>query len=161
MPDLNSEFLFELRIPQKADRMIDLGQTPLSRLMFSVAESGSVVGPKVNGSIIPLSGGDWTRARSDMSLTLDVRICLQTLDKANILMTYQGVMAANSRDDFWYMINADKKDDPKGAMQRYYYRIAAFFETGDERYAWMNHILAVGCGRLAENQVIYEVFQIT
>ena len=161
MPDLISEFLFELRIPQKKDAMIDMGQTPLSELMFSVADSGSFAGPKIKGSVIPLSGGDWTRARSDMSLTLDVRICLQTHDKANILMTYQGVMAANSRDDFWYMVNADKKDDPKGAMERYYYRIAAFFETGDQRYAWMNRILAVGSGRLADNQAIYEVFQIT
>lgn len=160
MPNLNSEFLFDLRIPQKKDAMIDMGQTPLSALMFSVAESGSVVGPKIKGIVVPLSGGDWTRARLDMSLTLDVRICLRTHDNANILMTYQGVMAAGTRDDFWYMVNAEKKDDPKGAMERYYYRIAAFFETGDERYAWMNRILAVGCGRLAENQAIYEVFDI-
>jgi len=46
LPDLNSEFLFELRIPQKKDAMIDMGQTPLSELMFSVADSGSFAGPK-------------------------------------------------------------------------------------------------------------------
>ncbi len=159
MPDLNTEFLFELRIPQKASDIVNMGTTPLSMLMYSVAESGSFVGPKLTGEVIPLSGGDWTRVRTDMSILIDVRICLKTQDGANILMTYKGVMAANTPADFPYMIDATKKDDPAGAS-RYYYRTLIEFETGDERYAWLNHKLAVGSGRLGDDQAIYEVFAI-
>jgi hypothetical protein len=160
MFELKSKFLFELRIPQKQEEMVDIGQTPVSRLMYSVADSGTFAGPKLKGIVIPRSGGDWTRVRTDRSITLDVRICLQTRHGEVILMTYQGLMAANSPQNFRYMIDPTKKDDPKGAQRRFYYRIAAFFETSAERLAWLNRTLAVGTGRLAENQAIYEVFAI-
>ena len=160
MPGLNTEFLFELRIPQKAGDMINMGQTPLSHLMYSVAEGGTFAGPKLKGEVIALSGGDWTRVRTDMSITIDVRICLKTNDGANILMTYQGLLWANSPEDFGYMIDATKKDDPDGA-KRYYYRIVAQFETGAENYNWLNHAVAVGSGRLGDNTAIYEVFAVT
>jgi hypothetical protein len=160
MPSLQNEFLFELRIPQKQSDMVDMGQTPLSRLMYSVAEGGSFVGPKLKGEVIALSGGDWSRVRSDMSVSIDVRICLKTNDGANILMTYQGLLFANSLEDFAYMIDFTKKDDPEGA-KRYYYRIVAQFETGDERYTWLNHMVAVGSGRSGDNAAIYEVFAVT
>lgn len=160
MSGLNSDFLFELRIPQRMSDIVDMGQTPTSRLMYSVAEKGSVEGPKIKGQVIPLSGGDWSRLRADMSITIEVRICLKTHDGANILMTYHGILAANSPEDFQYMIDATKNDDPQGALDRFYYRIFAFFETGDERYAWLNRTLAAGIGRLAEDQAIYDIYAI-
>jgi hypothetical protein len=160
MADLKTEFLFELRIPQKQEDIVDMGQTPVSRLLYSVAESGSFEGPKLKGKVIPLSGGDWSRVRADMSIAIDVRICLKTQDGANILMTYRGVLAANSLENFQYMIDSTKKDDPKAASERYYYRTLISFETGDERYAWLNRTVAVGSGRLGDNQVIYEVFAV-
>jgi hypothetical protein len=160
MTELKTEFLFELRIPQKQEDIVDMGQTPTSGLLYAVAQSGNFEGPKLKGKVIPLSGGDWSRVRADMSIAIDVRICLRTHDGANILMTYHGVLAADSLEDFQYMIDFAKKDDPKAAKERYYYRTLMSFETGDEHYAWLNRILAVGIGRLGDNQVIYEVFAI-
>jgi len=160
MADLKSEFLFELRIPQRLSDIVDMGQTPVSRLLYSVAQSGSFEGPRLKGVVLPLSGGDWSRVRADMSIAIDVRICLQTEDKANILMTYTGLLAANTPADFAYMIDATKPDDPAGAATRYYYRVACAFETGSGEYAWLNHTIAVGSGRLGDDQVIYDVFKI-
>src|SRR5262252_7556623 len=43
----------------------------------------------------------------------------------------------------------------------YYFRVAPMFETGAERYAWLNKILAVGVGeRLPPNKVRYDIFEI-
>ena len=43
----------------------------------------------------------------------------------------------------------------------YYFRVAPMFETGAERYAWLNNILAVGVGeRLPPNMVRYSIFEI-
>jgi hypothetical protein len=43
----------------------------------------------------------------------------------------------------------------------YYFRVAPVFETGAERYAWLNKILAVGVGeRLPPNMVRYSIFEI-
>jgi hypothetical protein len=159
-PALQSEFLFEMRLPQKAEMILDMGQTPLSRLVYSVAETGSIVGPKIKGEVVNLSGGDWTRIRADMSIALDVRLVLKTDDGALIYMTYQGLMVAKDQADFLYMIDARKPDDPEGAKTRFYYRIICSFETGDQRYAWLNHQYAVGSGRLGDEQAIYEIFSI-
>jgi hypothetical protein len=43
----------------------------------------------------------------------------------------------------------------------YYFRVAPVFETGAERYAWLNKILAVGVGeRLPPNIARYSIFEI-
>ena len=35
-----------------------------------------------------------------------------------------------------------------------------FFETGAERYLWLNHIVSVGIGERRSNGADYEIFQI-
>lgn len=44
---------------------------------------------------------------------------------------------------------------------RYYFRINPLFETGDERYAWLNRVVAVGKGRTEDGGVRYEIFEVT
>ena len=160
MAELTSEFLFELRLAQPTDGVYEMGQTPNSRLRYSLASSGSFAGPKLNGIVLPNSGADWARVRGDMSISLDVRLCLQTEDKANIYLTYTGIMAAGNQTDLMYMVDSTKPDDPVGAESRYYFRSAMWFETGDGRYAWLNHLVAVGKGRLGDDSAIYDVFAI-
>jgi hypothetical protein len=83
-------------------------------------------------------GGDWVLARPDGSLLLDVRLVLETDDGAAIYMTYRGVA----------------KD---GAA---WIRTAPQFETGDERYAWLNSVQAVATGQSGGTSVTYEVYQL-
>ena len=42
----------------------------------------------------------------------------------------------------------------------YYFRIAPFFETGAQKYDWLNRILAIGTGRRLASGPVYEVHQI-
>ena len=42
----------------------------------------------------------------------------------------------------------------------YYFRTAPTFRTGDERYFWLNKILAVGIGRFTRNGLGYRIYQI-
>ena len=42
----------------------------------------------------------------------------------------------------------------------YYFRTAIFFETGSERYAWMNKILAIGSGYREPAGPRYQVFEV-
>lgn len=65
--------------------------------------------------------------RPDGSGKLDVRAQLRTDDGALILMTYFGI--ALPQQDGTFSI-----------------RTAPLFETGDPRYAWLNHVQAVGIG---------------
>ena len=154
---LQTEFLFEVRIPLAPP--MDLGPAaPDGHRMIFMAASGSFEGPRMRGEVIPMSGGDWSRIRADGSGALDVRLSLCTDDGAIILMTYLGRMVA-SPDDFGYALDFAKPDDREGAS-RYYFRTIPLFETGDERYAWMNHIVSVGKGRTGDGGVIYEVFAV-
>ena len=42
----------------------------------------------------------------------------------------------------------------------YYFRTAPTFETGSEKYAWINAIQAVGIGQITEGGVSYEIHEI-
>lgn len=157
MSELRTEFLFEIKIPLQPP--MDLGSTPDGRRMIFMVRSGTFKGPKLGGTVVPMSGGDWSRVRADGSVAIDVRLTLKTHDGALILMTYGGRLVV-SKDDFAYALDFTKSDDPKGAQERYYFRTNPVFETGDERYAWLNGIIAVGKGRTGDGGVIYEVFEV-
>ncbi len=42
----------------------------------------------------------------------------------------------------------------------YYFRTAPFYETGSEKYGWLNGIVAIGVGRMARNWVGYSVYAV-
>jgi hypothetical protein len=42
----------------------------------------------------------------------------------------------------------------------YYIRIAPVFETADPRYAWLNGVLAVGCGHRTAGGIRHSIFAI-
>ena len=45
-------------------------------------------------------------------------------------------------------------------LSEYYLRTAPFFETGAERYGWLNTIVAVGVGQRIPNGATYDVFEV-
>lgn len=153
---VDTELLFEIRIPLAAP--IDVGPGPEGHRIVYLADSGKFAGPRLAGIVLPLSGGDYVRRRSDGVAVVDVRLCLRTDDGATIVMTYQGRLHAESQHR-QYALDFAKPDDVAGA-DRYYFRTLPLFETGDERYAWLNRIVSVGKGRTGEGGVIYEVFEV-
>lgn len=109
-----------------------------SRVIVTVTV-GHFQGPKLRGTV-DNSGGDWVSLRADGTIKLDVRILLRTDDGADIFMRYEGV---GVRID--------------GQLKLV---TAPLFETGDERYAWLNTTQAVATGSSANNVVTYEVFAV-
>ena len=69
-----------------------------------------------------------------------MRITLHTDDGAAILMTYCGVGIPG-----------------EGGFAL---RTAPTFETGDERYAWLNNVQAVAKGQPGQGNVSYEVYRV-
>lgn len=99
---------------------------------------GTFEGPKMKGKVADSPGGDWLTSRADGSLKLDVRITLITDDGATILMSYQGIGIQG-----------------EGGLD---IRTAPLFETGDERYAWLNRVQGIARGKPGDGNVTYEVF---
>jgi hypothetical protein len=131
-PKLESRFLFEMEAELEPPQ--DIGDRQIY-----IAKSGVVRGPKINGTLLA-GGGDWSRKRDDGSTLLDVRGTFKTDDGALIYSWYQGIVVP--------------KD---GGL---YFRTTPYFETKSEKYAWMNHLVAVGVFKPVPGKVAYNVFEI-
>lgn len=118
---------------------------------------GAFEGPKLKGKILP-GGGDWITARQDGSMALDIRACMETDDGALIYTAYPGRVVISPE----LMAEAEDRAGLAGIdPSRYYFRTLPTYETGAEKYAWLNNIVAVGVGRLTERGVAYSVYEVT
>lgn len=70
----------------------------------------------------------------------DVRLVLETSDGVHILTTYNGIAT--------------------GAGSNSRVTTASLFETGDERYAWLNGLQALAIGTPIDGGVGYDVHQV-
>jgi Protein of unknown function (DUF3237) len=130
------EKLFTITADTSPPTVINAGPQG-TRVIVNVT-GGAFEGPKMKGTVLPGPGGDWLTMRADGTAKLDVRIILKTDDGADILMTYNGVMTTVD-----------------GAPR---IRTAPLFETGDQRYAWLNGVQAVAQGAPGKGNVTYEVY---
>ena len=112
---------------------------PQGTRMLVEVKGGKFEGPKLNGTVVS-PGGDWVTQRPDGSIKLDVRLVLQTDDDAKILVTYNGIGTVVD-----------------GRLKA---RCAPLFETGDERYTWLNSIQAVGIGGVDGTTVVYDIYEL-
>ncbi len=152
--ELKSEFLFSMDAELATQQVV--GQGPLGMRMIANVSGGSFEGPKMKGTLAA-SGADWALIRADGVLQIDVRACLETDDGAFIYATYGGRMdipPALQPKVF------DRSQAESVDPSEYYFRTCPLFETGSEKYAWLNRIQAVGVGRLTSKGVSYDVHQI-
>jgi hypothetical protein len=132
MESVPVEHLFTLTA--RVSRAATIANGPAGTRVVVNCTGGEFEGPALKGTVEGPSG-DWVRLGADGSMRLDVRLLLRTDDGAAILMTYTGIATQG------------------GATVR----AAALFETGDERYTWLNSIQAVAIGHSGGGQVTYQV----
>lgn len=156
MSDVETEFLFEARV--RLTNEMHVGQTPNGYRMIVNVAGGLFEGPRLKGEVIPMSGADWSLIRADGNGALDVRMCLKTDDGAILYVHWHGLMIVDEENRA-YALDFAKKDDPAGAS-RYYFRASPQFETGDERYAWLNNVLCVTKSRTGDGGVIHRVYAV-
>ncbi|MEM9738727.1 MAG: DUF3237 domain-containing protein [Pseudomonadota bacterium] len=117
---------------------------PLGARAVATITGGSVEGQRVSGKVLPSVSDGWIQ-RSDGVMVLDVRALFQTGDGALIYMTYEGRLHA-APEIAARLFNPETQESVHPAD--YYFRTHPVFETGDERYAWLNKIIAIGVGQL-------------
>jgi hypothetical protein len=132
---------------------VNFGSTPSGRRVLFAAAGGTFHGERLSGEILP-NGGDWTTFRANGTMALDVRLTLRTDDHALILMTYGGRWVT---PEALRPAMADARNRHQVDPDRYYFRTNPLFETGAERYAWLNDVVCVGYGYLIEGGVAYSV----
>ena len=110
------------------------------RRIFEVTAS-SIDGDRLRATMKGNASADWLTVGADGTGTLDVRALAETDDGALIFVQYSGRVDVS--------LGADA---PVYATPR--------FDTGDERYLWLNKIQAVGKGRLDGLTLTYQLFEL-
>jgi hypothetical protein len=153
MPDLRTEFLCTVAAHVDWRKVIDVGVTPHGIRQIIYIKGGIFEGPKIKGTVLP-GGGDWFVRRADQVVEVDVRCVLRTDDNHLIYCRLKGIneMAAEVAIR---AITGKSVDSSK-----YYFRVAAVIETGSEKYAWLNRIVAVGVGNLVPAGVEYKIYMV-
>lgn len=131
--EVRTEFLMELRATLN-ERVYQVGDGGGGSRTVVTVSGGTFEGPHLRGTIEPV-GGDWLVRGSEGVVHLDVRAVLVTDDGAEIHLTYGGRRHQQSLGPLG--------DLAEGEL---YFRAQPLFETGDERYAWLNRIVAVASG---------------
>jgi hypothetical protein len=113
----------------------------------SIGEIRSVQleGERMKASLAGAAAADWMAINGAIA-AVDVRMTLLTDDGALIYVQYGGRL---------------KLADRANGLNAY---VAPVFETGDERYAWLNAIQAVGKGKLIPGvdgtRIEYEFYEV-
>ena len=132
--------------------MTSIGQTPAGLRRIAPVTGGTFGGERLNGVALP--GADWVINRPDGVMVIDVRLTLKTDDGAMIYLTYQGRLLAQAEAMARFA---------KGALldpSEYSLAISAKFECGDERYTWLNNVIAVGTGQQTATGPVYSIFEV-
>lgn len=136
--------------------LLQFGKTPRGKRGVGFVRAGSFEGPAMKGEV--LGGADHLLVLADGAAIPDVRLALRTDDGALIQMEYKGVLRA-SRAVMARFAEPETLDPGQ-----YYFRVAVFFETADERYATLNQAVCVGYGFPVKINgaagVRYDVFKI-
>ena len=130
-----------------------IGAVPHGTRVIAPIASGQFEGPRLRGKVLPGSG-DWTLLRGDGVLELDLRVTLETDDGALIHMRSFGLR--HGPPEVIAAIGRGEKVDPS----TYYFRTTPRFETGHQKYAFLNRLLAVASGDRRPEGPIYTIDEI-
>jgi hypothetical protein len=131
----------------------ELGAAPLGRRRIIPITGGRFGGERLSGRVLA-GGADWQVVRGDDVADLDARYTLETADGALIYVRNRGYR--HGPREILERLAAGENVDPA----LYYMRTTPLFETGDERYAWLNRIVAVATGARRPTAVELEVFEV-
>ena len=131
----------------------ELGEAPHGRRRIIPITGGRVSGERLAGRVLP-GGADWQVIRSDGVAELDARYTLETEDKALIYVRNFGYR--HGPPEVIKRLAAGETVDPS----LYYMRTTPRFETGAERYQWLNRIICVGTGARRASAVELDFYEV-
>ena len=130
---------------------VDAGRGPFGHRMIFEVIGGSFEGPRLRGQLLT-GGADWFLLDDQGVGRLDVRGTFQTDDGAVVYVQYPGVLVMNDK------VQAALATGSELAFGDTHFMTQPRFETGDERYTWLNSVVAVAEGRVLPNAVEYRVY---
>ena len=129
---------------------LDVGIGPHGKRLIVETTGGSFCGERLSGRIRAGGGADWLTMCDDYA-HMDVRATLETGDGALIYAQYTG---RSELAPSTLAALAGQGETRFGENEMF---TSWSFQTGHERYRWLNNLIAVGEGRLLPGRVEYRV----
>jgi hypothetical protein len=117
--------------------------TPLGTRVIAECLSFDVAGDRITAHMKGGAAADWLTLDGRLQGTLDVRVLLETDDEAPVFVSYRG--------------RIDLAAGPDAATSY----AAPLFDTGDERYLWLNSIQAIAKGTVSDGgaTLVYDIYE--
>lgn len=133
---------------------VPIGPGPWGTRLFFEVTGGEAQGERFTAKAFG-GGADWAVVGPDGFARLDVRIQFETHDGAFVYAYYDGLLEMNEA------VGAALQNGTGTDYADQYFRTSPRFETGDERYAWLNQSMFVARGHVLEGRrVEYEVHRV-
>ena len=153
LPAPNLEFAFALRV--RFSLRVKMGVLPngLNRGYTGVV-GGEVKGPKLNGTVVPHSGGDYPMYWPNGAVEFTANYMLQADDGTLILVKNRGFRYATPE-----VTARMERLDPVDTSE-YYMRLSPFFEAPVGKHDWMNRTVFVGTANRQADHSVFRFWQV-
>ena len=143
--ELKTEFVFEIRL--FFTRIHTVGDMPSGAGRGAVyVDGGTVSGPRLNGKVLPGSGGDWALFRPDGVLATDARYMLEADDGTMILLHNRGYLWGRTPDVIPRIQDWMFRGGPKVPHSEFYLRSSPSFEVAKGKHDWLMRHAIIGIG---------------
>jgi hypothetical protein len=132
-----------LTIATDPDGLFMLGETSVGRRIIQEFLTVDFAGERLRGTMTGKAGADWLTIDGEGHATMDIKVVLLTGDGAHVFVTLDGRA-------HW------PEQLGKGTIYS-----TARFESGDEKYRWVNHLPLVSRGSVVPGSraVAHEIFE--
>jgi hypothetical protein len=155
VPRFTPQLEFISSIHAAFGQSVDLiGETPIGLRLNYYLEGGTMIGPRLNGRVLP-RGGDFLLICRDGVAAVNVQATFETEDGARLGAEYHGIVDLGKGG----YERAVRGDLPR----RTALQLAPRFMTGNPQYEWMNRAQFVAVGEVRSDQgtVDYDLFRVS
>jgi len=165
------EFAFRMRIFFK-ERIRFEPRTPLGGRVYVPPAGGDIVGPRLNGRVVPYSGADWARGHSDGASELNAHYMLEADDGTPIYINNRGFLYGR-REGLPFRMSevADAVQSAPGANSETKWTVPAdsyfictpTFDTPTGKHDWLTRHVFLARGRRipAPDHTVFDYYVIT
>lgn len=104
------------------------------------AAAGTIVGPRLRGRVLPMSGGDYAHVRPDGVVEINAHYMLEASDGTLIYLQNRGFLDRTHAGD-----DVAPGADANGALP-YYFRVTPTFRAPDGPHDWLTRTVILGLG---------------
>ncbi|KAJ5708342.1 hypothetical protein N7488_008143 [Penicillium malachiteum] len=158
-------FLYRLEC-DIAKEEINIGAPHDAGVIRSIANivRGSLKGPGIEGTILPLGGADWaTVVKGTHSMKLDARYTVRTSDNHHIYIRAHGLYRPGPDTEYARKVDADPMMVPPATVSQ---DDVEFFshlrlEAGPGPYNWLNGLLCLGVMTCEGEKIWIDAYHLT